>query len=309
MKNYLLLLGLLAIATSCKRVKPEPPPVSTLDTLIQPPVSVLYVPVQYQVSSFEKLLNEKIQGTFMKKWLRLNEKGDSLHLQISKPRRIALRRDLRTLYLDVPLHISAKARVNAAGVKIRNEDPVEADITIHLSSTLHLDEGWNMIADCKLMKIDWLKEPKLKLGFVNVPLRKPIESVIAGKEAVIIPQANKAITQALNTRKVASDIWRDIQQAHVINRQGATVYLKPYGVDLSGKLQETDPDLISLLFELKTYTHIYFEGDSIPAANPVLPRFKRITQDADSLSIYVDIIHSRTFEDWVRVMYIPERDF
>ena len=91
----------------------------------------------------------------------------------------------------------------------------------------------------------------------------------------------------MNTRKVASDIWRDIQQAHVINRQGATVYLKPYGVDLSGKLQETDPDLISLLFELKTYTHIYFEGDSIPAANPVLPRFKRITQDADSLSIYV----------------------
>jgi len=112
---------LILIFTSCHRVKPEAPPESTLDTLIEPPVSVLYVPVQYRVSGFEKLINDKVQGTFVDKWLALNEGGDSLQLRVSKVRPITLKRKDRTLFIVIPIRVSGKVRAKFAGVKIKNE--------------------------------------------------------------------------------------------------------------------------------------------------------------------------------------------
>ena len=290
MKRLFILTALVVASSfyfSCKQVKPVPPEESALDTVLQPPISVLYVPVQYKVSGFENLINDKLQGTFVKKWLTLNEKGDSLHLEVSKMRRITLRRVGRTLFIVVPLKISGKVKVKVAGVKIKNETPVEAEINIHLATTLHMDTSWDIVSDSKLQRLEWLKEPKLKVAFVKVNLRGPIEKMLQDKQSQVIGRADAALKDLINTSKVAADLWRDIQKPVSINKKGVEVWLKPYGVDLKGMLQETEPDLISLLFELKTYTHIYFEGDSIPPSNTVLPPFKRIVATSDSLNIFV----------------------
>ncbi|MFI5218232.1 MAG: DUF4403 family protein [Bacteroidia bacterium] len=290
MRNILFigcLLALFAGIVSCNRVKPEPPAESTLDTLLKPPLSVLYIPVQYRVSGFEELINNKLQGTFVNKWIAINEKGDSLHLQISKMRKITLKRNNRTLSLVVPLKISGKVRAKIAGVKIKNETPVEAEINIYLATTLHMDTSWDFVSNSKLQRIEWVKEPKLKVGFVKINLRGTIENLLESKESQVIDMADAALKNLMNTSKVASDIWRDIQKPVRINKKGVQVWLKPYGVDLSGRLEETNPDLISLLFELKTFTRIYFEGDSIPPSNAFLPPFKKIDVTSDSLNIYV----------------------
>lgn len=288
-KSFLLfgLAGLLITAASCKKVKTVAPEASTLDTILMPPVSVLYVPVQYRVSGFEALINSKIQGTFVNKWMNLNDKGDSLHLEISKMRNVTLKRVNRTLFIVVPLKISGKVRAKMAGIKIKNETPVVAEVNIHLETTLRMDSSWDIVSASKLQKIEWIQEPKLKVGFVNINLRGPIENMLENKEEAVIKKADEALKNVINTSKVASDIWRDIQLPHRINQKGVQIWLKAYGVDLKGTLQDTEPDLISLLFELKTITRIYFEGDSIPPSNAVLPSFHRIQATSDSLSIYV----------------------
>jgi hypothetical protein len=290
MKNFVYVAGFLLLLLSfesCKRVKPEPPAASTLDTLLQPPLSVLYVPVQYRVSAFEDMINEKIQGTFVNKWIMLGEKGDSLHLSVSKIRRITLGREERTISIVVPIHISGIVRANVAGIKIKNETPVEAEIDIHLASAFHMDTSWNMISNSALQKIVWKQEPKLKVGFVHLNLKGPIENMLRKKESNIEHKIDEALLHAINTHKVVTKLWQDIQKPIVINKKGKMVWLKAYGQDLGGVLQKTDEDIVSLLFELKTYTRIYYEGDSIPPSNPVLPPFKRIKNNSDSLNIYV----------------------
>jgi hypothetical protein len=285
--TFLFCFFIIVAFSTCKKIKTNPPEASTLDTLIQLPVSVLYVPVQYRVSDFEKIINEKIQGKFIDKWMNLNDKGDSLYLAISRMRRITIQRRDRTLFIVVPLKVSGKVRAKFAGIKIKNEAPVEAEINIHLSTTLKMDSKWNLLSDTHLDKIDWIKEPKLKVGFLNINLRGPIEKMLEKKEESVTAKADATLKTALNTRKVVSDIWRDIQLAHRINKQGVQVWLRPYGVDLKGRLEETEQDLISLQFQLKTLTHIYFEGDSIPPPNTVLPDFARIDETKDSLIVYV----------------------
>lgn len=284
---FALFFLFIFVAISCKRVKPEAPAASTLDTLLQPDISVFYVPVQYRVSGFQDLINEKIQGKFISKWINLNDKGDSLHLEVLKTREITLRRKDRTLFIVVPLKISGLVRAKMAGIKMKNQSPVEAEVNLHLSTTLSFDNRWNLISDSKIEKIDWVKEPKLKIAFVKVNLKGTIENMLEKKESQITSKADAAVKQLLNTHKVVADIWRDIQKPIRINNKGVQVWLKFHGVDLNGRLEETDPDLISMLFELKAYTRIYFEGDSIPISNVVVPTFSRIDYIGDSLLVNV----------------------
>lgn len=64
------------------------------------------------------------------------------------------------------------------------------------------------------------------------------------------------------------------------------VWLKPYCTEMTGRLLETDPDLISLQFELKALVNTYIEGDKIPDSNDKLPDFRQKINDNDSLVVY-----------------------
>ena len=290
MKTLIFIAFLIAVVSgvfSCKKIKPEPPPASTLDTLLQPDLSVIYIPVQYKVSGFQELINKKIKGKFINKWINISDKGDSLHISVSKLREITLKREDSTLIIVVPLKISGVVRAKLAGIKIKNEAPVEAEVNIHLAVKLHIDPKWNLISNSKIVRIDWIKEPKLNLGFMKLNLRGTIENFLEKKETSLTDKADEAIKNLLNTQKAVADIWHDIQKPIRINKKGVDVWLKFHTIDLSGQLEETESDLISLLFELKTYTRIYFQGDSIPTSNTVIPGYKKIEKTDDSLMFNV----------------------
>jgi len=284
---YPLLIALGIAFTSCDHVKPKPPEASTLDTLLHPPLSVINLPVQYRVSALQELLNEKIKGTFVKKWMAIGDKGDSIYLEVSRRREITLRREERTLIYAIPLRISGLAKAKVIGIKVKNETPVEAEIDLHLATSLHLDPMWNLIPETRIEKITWVKEPSIKVAFTKVNLRKPIENILNSKETQIVEKADSVIQHMLKTRQVVQKLWMDIQKPIRINKKGVQVWLKAHAENLSGHLEETESDLISLNFELTTHTSIIYEGDSVPPSNPTLPNFKRSTSAGDSLNIYV----------------------
>lgn len=285
---YFILLATVALTiSSCNKVKPKPPVASELDTVLQAPISVVHLPVKYRVSAVQDLINEKLKGTFVKKWMTLNEKGDSMYLEVSRQREIQLSRSDRTLHYTIPLKISGKFKAKVIGIKVKNEAPVEAEIDLLLATTLQLDPQWNMIPETQIEEIKWIKEPSIKLGFTKLQLRKPIESILANREAHIIDKADSTLQSLLKTRQVVQKLWMDIQKPIRINKKGVQVWLKAYAEDLSGHVEDTEPDLISLNFKLVTHTSIIYEGDSIPPSNPKLPNFRRSTDSGDSLNIYV----------------------
>lgn len=284
--KWLLLMWVMVVLASCNKIKPTPPVESTLDTILQPPFSVIHLPVQYRVSALQEMINEKIKGKFVNKWMTLSESGDSLHLEITRQAEIKLRRDRNTLFYSVPLKISGSVKAKIAGVKIKNATPVSAEIVAHLATNIHLNEKWELITSSKLVRIDWIKEPKLKVAFANINLRGAIDKFLSSNEEHLIAKADQAARQLLNTRKVVEKLWNDIQKPIRINKKGVDVWLKATGHDLSGYLEETDPDLISLMIRLQAITRIYVEGDVVPPANLVLPAFHRSEQHNDSLIVY-----------------------
>ncbi|HEX5169878.1 MAG TPA: DUF4403 family protein [Cyclobacteriaceae bacterium] len=285
--HFLILLGISMLVISCKRVKPLPPEASTLDTVLRPPMSIINLPVRYRVSAVQNMLNEKIKGTFIKKWLAVSEKGDSVYLEVSREKEIELSRKDRTLFLSIPLLVKGKFKARMLGIKIKNATPVEADLVLHLATNLHLDPEWNLLPETTIERIDWNKEPVIKVGPAKVNLRKHIEKVLSENETQIIGKADSVLQGLLKTRQVVQKLWMDIQKPIRINKKGVQVWLKAYGEDLTGYLQDTEPDLISLSFQLKAYTETIIEGDSIPPSNPKLPPFRRDGSGDDSLRIFV----------------------
>ncbi len=288
MKRILLLILIASSAFwSCKKVRPPAPERATLDTLLIAPLSTIRLPVHYRVSELQDMLNAKIKDTFIKRWIVLSDKNDSLYLEVTRNAEIEIKRKERTLFFKIPVRITGKFIAQLAGFRVKNAVPIEAEIILHMSTQLQLDATWNLVPESTIEKIEWIREPSLKVAFINVGLRKPIEKFLLENETQITDRADDVFRQRVNTRKVVQKLWWDIQKPIRINRHGVDVWLKAYGQNLKGRLDETDPDLLSLQIELTAFVKLLIEGDSMPPSNPVLPKYVRNVVEKDSLEIFV----------------------
>jgi hypothetical protein len=287
LQRLIVLSSILFSFSACNKVDTQAPEETTLDSTLVVPQSVLVVPVNYHVSGLETMINKKISGTVIKKWMVVGDKGDSVYLEVSKVQDIKVRRSNKTFFYDVPVIVSGKYITRIAGIKISNATPVRANIILKIASTFHLGPKWDLIPESKIVDIVWVEEPTIKVFGLKINLRGPIEKILQHKENDLLLKADEAIIHLINTRKIVNKLWMDIQKPIVINRKKKIVYLKPYCTEMTGRLLETEPDLISMQFELKANVHTYIEGDSIPASNPVLNDFRRKDNENDSLIVYV----------------------
>jgi hypothetical protein len=287
---WMILIAGPLLFIGCAKKESSRPAETTLDTLLSPPESIVTIPVRYKLSEVEKMINTKIKGTVMKKWMVIDDKEDSLYLEISKTSDIKLSRKGKTLYFTIPLHISGKFIARIAKVKIKNSTPVEADVLIKLASTLHLDPKWNLITDTKVEEIKWVKEPDIKIGLIKINLGKALMKMLENKEESLLGKADEAITHLIDSRKIVNKLWLDLQKPIRINKKDINVYLKVHGNDLAGLLEETDPELLSMKFELSGNVRTLISGDSIPPSNPVLPDFKHSPKGNDSIVLFIHSI-------------------
>ncbi len=278
---------MLMALSSCQRVKPKPPIATTLDSTLVIPLSTINIPIDYEVVKLQEMVNTKIKGTFLRHWMKLNNKGDSLYIELEKRANITLTWDKRTLSYSFPLNVSAKFKKSFAGIRFKNEQPIQTELTIHLSTELGFDNQWNLKPQSTIRGIEWIKDPKLKVAFLNINLRKVVENAIRREEKNLLPKLDEVFGKLIDTRKVVSKIWMDLQKPIRINKKGMQVWLKAEAQNISARLTDTGPELITLDVELKALVQTILEGEPIPPSNTKLPAFKRKEGEDDSLNIFV----------------------
>src|SRR5687767_9610047 len=241
----LSLIGLASILTiwmansSCERVRPEAPPHTTLDSTLRTPQSLLRIPIQYDVAKLEAMTNSRILGTFIDEKILINDKGDSLHLQIEKRGPILLSWKSPTLHCSFPLKVSGKyfKRIGKNRT-LKNNEPVDMEIVLHLSTRLGLDKDWQLKTNSTLEEISWVREPKLKVLGMKFNLRKQVENAIKKNKTKLIAKLDQTIPPLLNTRKAIEKLWLDIQKPIRINKKGVQVWLKVYGENMAARLAD-----------------------------------------------------------------------
>lgn len=284
--SFVLISVFLALGISCKQVQPKPPEPTSLDSLLTAPVSTLLIPVYFKISDLESIVNKKVQGVFIHEWLRLNDSGDSLYLEIEKKNRIQFSWDGKRLKSTLPLKVSGKFIKRLAGIPISNTEPIETQVVLHLSTQLGLSPKWELAPHTKLDKIDWIEDPVLKIAVVKINLRKVVERAIEENKNKLTSKLDEALRTELNVRKSIQKIWTDIQKPIQLNKNSPQIWLLVRPQQMSAKLGNTSKDRIMLNVILHAFLETSTEGHN-QHANTVLPKYTRQLDEADSLRAYI----------------------
>jgi hypothetical protein len=291
--TVVLLIG--AVVFSCNRVKPEPPPHTTLDSSLAIPVSTLTIPIHYDIKRLEKMVNSKVKGVFLREKFKVNQKGDSLYIEIEKRGDIQLSWNNPTLSYSFPVKVSGNyiKRVGIKRVgrfKVTNHEPVEMEMVLHLATRLGFGTNWELTPKSRLDEIKWIRDPKLKIAMIKVNLRKTVEGAIDKNEDKLTAKLDEALSMLLDTRQVIDKLWHDIQKPIRINKKEKQVWLKAYGTDIQARLVDAGPDQIAINVQLKSRIETIIEGEALPDGNDTLPISRAdATSDDDSLQIYVKV--------------------
>jgi hypothetical protein len=284
------LLTIWMVNSSCERVRPEAPQRTLLDSTLQMPQSVLRIPIQYDVAMLEEMTNSRITGTFINEKIQVNDKGDSLNLQIEKRGPILFTWKSPTLHCSFPVKVSGQyfKRIGK-NITIKNNEPVEMEVVLHLSTKLGFDKTWQLKTKSTLEEISWVRDPKLKVLGVKFNLRKQVENAIEKNEEKLIAKLDQTIPSLLNTRKAIEKIWLDIQKPIRINKKGVQVWLKAYGENIAARLIDEGPEHISIRVRLNAYLETVIEGEPIPASNPTLPAYTSTQSSDDTLTMFLKV--------------------
>lgn len=284
-----------AIVFSCQRVKPEPPVATTLDSSLAIPISTLTIPVHYDIKRLEEMVNTKVKGVFLREKFKVNDKGDSIDMEIEKSGPISLSWSNPTLYYSFPVRVSGhyikRVGIKKLGrLKVTNREPVEMEMVLHLATRLGLGTQWELKAKSRLDEITWIRDPKLKIAIIRINLRKAIAGAIDKNEDKLVSKLDEALSLLLDTRQVITKLWQDIQKPIRINKKEKQVWLKAYGTDIRASLVDAGHEQIAINVQLKSLIETVIEGETLPPGNDTLPVCRPwVATNGDSLQIYVKV--------------------
>lgn len=287
------IIGLMTILTiwmvsiSCERIKPEPPRQTLLDSTLSIPLSTLTIPIRYEVSKLEDMVNSKITDIILNEKFKVNDKGDSLSIVVEKSSVISLSWSNPTLYYSVPVRVSGKYFKRVGNTMISNNQPIQMELVLHMVTTLGIGSNWQLKTKTILDEIKWIKEPKLKIIVVRINLRKKVEEAINKNKDKLTAKLDESIPDILNTRKVISKLWLDIQKPIRINKMEKDVWIKAYGKMITARFIDSESSLIALNVQLKAQLESFIEGDEMPASNDTLPPYVINRFDHDSITLFV----------------------
>ncbi|HRI61078.1 MAG TPA: DUF4403 family protein, partial [Saprospiraceae bacterium] len=167
------------------------------------------------------------------------------------------------------------------GIKIHNQkNPVETDIRLLLDAQVGLDEDWHIHPKFELSKVQWIKDPIVKIGPIKVNLQETIDKMLKDKEPEIEKMLEKQIRDHVSLEKAIQKIWLDLQKPMPIYKKDPKVWFK-FGFDqIYGTIRLVEPDRIICDVLMEARTAISLDSLRLPTTDSLLPRLQPYPKDA-----------------------------
>lgn len=225
MKNstaLLFLLTAMAATMSCSR-KPfvaTAPPASygqAADRIKE--TSILNIPVEVPLAEIEKKINEQLGTVLFEDNSLENNGGDNLMLKVT--RRLPLRIEAKggNLFgIQVPVNIWAKAgwKVEKFGLSVAKYEDTQFDVDFNFLTRLSLDKNWNINTSTVPNGYRWVSEPKVKIGFFEIPITTIIEKIME-RELPGVVKAVDAETGKIDLKPRVETAWKAVQEPFLMN--------------------------------------------------------------------------------------------
>lgn len=267
---------------ACRNIDPEPPVKTRQRGDIQNKISDIKLPLVYEVSDLEELINKKIKGVIYRDDGFENNNNDGVKLNVKRSGKIFVAVLDHDVFYNVPLSVNAELKKGILPV-------IKTDfvLRVKLLSRITINKDWTLHCNTFFLALEWVKKPKINIAFASIGITGIVEKAIRTRSNDMTAIIDKYIPERLDVKKEITKIWTGIQKPILINKREKRIWLKINPQSISaGKFTGRDRTIF-----LKLGIHSYLRTLSGPdpkyEINDELPLLMEETADTDEFKIFV----------------------
>jgi len=219
--GILILVPLALLLWSCgvSRFEPKQPEEKYTDTRIDIPklISVVNIPVEIPIAEIENQINTQVQGLIYEDNSLENNNNDDLLLKVWKRDSIHIEAVNNEFNITVPLTIWAKKGIKVLGMTSYQETSFA--LNARFITRIGVHTNWQAVTSTDANGYEWIEKPRLKIGFVEVPITALINRVLDQEQQNIASQIDDQLRKQLNLKPLIEKVWKTMQQPMQVSEQ------------------------------------------------------------------------------------------
>lgn len=184
-------------------------------------ISTLNIPIEIPLSEVERKINDQLGNSLFEDNSLDNNGGDNLILKVNKRQPISIEaKGGNQFNIKVPVNIWAKAgwKVEKFGLAVAKYEETQFDIDINFLTRISMNENWKINTTTNPNGYKWISEPKVKIGFFDVPITSIIEKIV-DRELPNVTQIIDSEVSKINIKPLVETAWREVQSPFLINEE------------------------------------------------------------------------------------------
>lgn len=182
-------------------------------------ISTLNIPIEIPLSEIEHQINQQLGKVLFEDNSLDDNGGDNLMLKVTKRLPIGIESKGGNLFnIRVPVNIWAKAgyKVEKLGISVSKYEDTEFDIDLNFLTRINLNPDWKISTSTTPNGYKWISEPKVKIGFFEIPITGIIEKIMDRELPNVVKTVDGEIAK-INLRPKVEPVWKSVQEPILMN--------------------------------------------------------------------------------------------
>ena len=260
-------------------LKVRPPAPLTEDVVLERPPSTFNMPITIELSVLEAYLNGKVRGEFLETYFWLQEKKkEKVALTLTRNEPIVILSTGRELVCRFPLSIDAKLVDSRLGKKLAKllVKPVFTRAVVTLSTPVSIDRRWHLVTKFRIINVQWIDEPVVKIGFFRKNLTETINTFINDNSSGLTALLDRELDKAADLEPTISSVWHDLQDPIIMVRKPALMWLRFHCSEIDSRIS-LQRDRIVFMTRIEATMRMLTDTTGLPLAT-TLPPFRQIAK-------------------------------
>jgi len=216
--------GLLILAVSCNRVRPNAPAQQAFDSAIPDPVSYVAGEVTFPISQLEAKINASLNPVLVSEETFRGRKGEAWHLIVKRTGPVNIRYANQQVSITAPLQVWYS---NPIGLRRERKSQKLCALSVNFLSPLAVGANWRLTTRSQFKDYTWIEKPKIKLLGISIGITSLAESILDKRRADIEAAIDKAVHTELRLDRDIRKIWLDMQKPLRIGKKPEEIWLTP----------------------------------------------------------------------------------
>ena len=278
MKNQILILSfvlyLVLSGSACKTFQASHPMerYEKMQKDLSP--SIVHLPIRVSRTEMEKALNEQLATVLYEDMDMEDNGGDRLQMKIEKMADIHIDLQGQQMNYSVPLAIWLRKGLDLGNVE------AEATLTMDFITRFDIQSDWKLTSKTTVESFQWIKSPKLKLGFVNIPVKLIASKILERSKATISKAIDEQLTKSFDLQVFVKQAWKTLQ-APVLLHDAFKIWLKIEPELMSMTPLLTERDSVISTISIQGHSEIIIGEKPKTKLNSQLPAFEFVHEVSD----------------------------